>query len=71
MRSRWKRRLGAIGSPLIEPPTYRALFLLIVIGVLLISVLPEAALVLPTLDAVGLDIVTILLRSSCATISLL
>lgn len=59
MRSRWKRRLGAISSPLIEPATYRALFILIVIGVLLISVLPEAALVLPTVDAVGLDIVTI------------
>ena len=56
---RWKRRFGAIGSPLIKPPTYRVLFLLVVIGVLLISVLPEAAFVLPALDAVGLDIVTI------------
>jgi hypothetical protein len=56
---RCKRRFGAIGSPLIEPPTYRVLFLLVVIGVLLISVLPEAAFVLPALDAVGLDIVTI------------
>jgi hypothetical protein len=56
---RWKRRFGAIGSPLIEPRAYRALFLLVVIGVLLISVLPEAAFVLPALDAVGLDIVTI------------
>jgi hypothetical protein len=56
---RWKRRFGAIGSPLIAPPAYRVLFLLVVIGVLLISVLPEAAFVLPALDAVGLDIVTI------------
>jgi hypothetical protein len=30
---RWKRRFGAIGSPLIERPAYRALFLLVVIGV--------------------------------------
>jgi hypothetical protein len=57
---RWKHRFGAIGSPLIEPPPYRVLFLLVVLGVLLISVLPEAAFVLPALDAVGLDIVTIL-----------
>jgi hypothetical protein len=56
---RWKRRFGAIGSPLIEPPAYRVLFLLVIIGILLISVLPEAAFVLPALDAVGLDIVTI------------
>ena len=56
---RWKRRFGAIGSPLIKPPTYRVLFLLVVIGVMFISVLPEAAFVLPALDAVGLDIVTI------------
>lgn len=56
---RWKRRFGAIGSPLIAPPAYRVLFLLVVIGVLLIAVLPEAAIVLPALDAVGLDIVTI------------
>jgi hypothetical protein len=55
-----KHRFGAIRSPLIEPPTYRILFLLVVVGVLLISVLPEAAFVLPALDAVGLDIVTIL-----------
>ena len=55
-----KHRFGAIRSPLIEPPTYRILFLLVAVGVLLISVLPEAAFVLPALDAVGLDIVTIL-----------
>jgi hypothetical protein len=36
------------------------LFLLVVVGVLLISTLPEAAFVLPALDAVGLDIATIL-----------
>lgn len=56
---RWKQRLRAIGSPLLEAPTYRVLFLLVLIGVLLISVLPEAAFVLPALDTVGLDIVTI------------
>jgi hypothetical protein len=56
---RWKRRLRAFGSSLIEPPAYRVLFLLVVIGVLLIAVLPEAAFVLPALDSVGLDIVTI------------
>jgi len=33
---------------------------LVIIGILLISMLPEAAFVLPALDAVGLDIVTIL-----------
>jgi hypothetical protein len=58
--SRWRRRFGAVGSPLVKPPTYRVLFLLVLIGALLISVLPEAAFVLPALDAVGLDIVTIL-----------
>ena len=57
---RWKHRFAAIGSPLIEPPAYRVLFFLVLIGALLISVLPEAAFVLPALDAVGLDIVTIL-----------
>jgi hypothetical protein len=57
--NRWKRRFGAIGSPLIASPAYRTLFLLVVIGLLLIAVLPEAALVLPAVDAVGLDIVTI------------
>jgi hypothetical protein len=56
---RWKRRFQAFGSPLIEPPAYRVLFLLVVIGVLLIAVMPEAAFVLPALDSVGLDIVTI------------
>jgi len=53
------RRFEAIGSPLIKPPPYKVLFFLVVIGVLLISVLPEAAFVLPAIDAVGLDIVTI------------
>ena len=57
---RWKHRFRASGSSLIEPPAYRVLFLLVVIGVLVISTLPEAAFVLPALDAVGLDIVTIL-----------
>jgi hypothetical protein len=58
--SPWKRRFGTMGSPLLEAPGYRVLFLLVVIGVLLISVLPEAAFVIPALDAVGLDIATIL-----------
>jgi hypothetical protein len=57
---RWKQRLGAMSSPLITPPGYRVVFVLVVIGVLLISTVPEAAFILPTLDAVGLDIVTIL-----------
>jgi hypothetical protein len=50
----------ATRSPLIKAPAYRVLFLLVVVGVLLICMLPEAAFVLPVLDAVGLDIVTIL-----------
>jgi hypothetical protein len=36
------------------------MFVVVLIGILLISTLPEAAYVLPTLDAVGLDIVTFL-----------
>jgi hypothetical protein len=56
----WKRRFGAMGSPLIEQPGYRVLFLLVIGGVLLISVVPEAALMVSAVDAVGLDIVTIL-----------
>jgi len=56
---RWKRRFAAIGSPLMAPPAYRVLFFLVVIGLLLIAVLPEASFVLPAVDAVGLDIVTI------------
>ena len=50
----------ATRSPLIKAPAYRVLFLLVAGGVLLICMLPEAAFVLPVLDAVGLDIVTIL-----------
>jgi hypothetical protein len=50
----------ATRSPLIKAPAYRVLFLLVVGGVLLICMLPEAAFVLPVLDVVGLDIVTIL-----------
>ena len=50
----------ATRSPLIKAPAYRVLFLLVVVGVLLICTLPEAAFVLPAFDAVGLDIVTIL-----------
>jgi hypothetical protein len=56
---RWQRRFGAMRSPLIERPIYRVLFLLVVIGMLLIAMLPEAAFVFPAIDAVGLDIVTI------------
>lgn len=49
----------AIRSPPIRVPAYRALLLLVAVGILLICMVPEAALVLPALDAVGLDIVTI------------
>ena len=49
-----------IGSPAIKLPPYRVLFLLVVIGLVLISVLPEAIFIIPAIDAVGLDIVTIL-----------
>ncbi len=49
----------ATRSSLIQAPAYRVLFLLVVVGVLLICTLPEAAFVLPALDALGLDIVTI------------
>jgi hypothetical protein len=49
----------ATRSSLIKAPAYRVLFVLVVIGVLLICTLPEAAFVLPALDALGLDIVTI------------
>jgi hypothetical protein len=55
-----KSRLAAISSPLIRPPVYQAMFVVVLIGILLISTVPEAAMVLPTLDAVGLDIVTFL-----------
>ena len=53
-------RWMATRSPLMKAAAYRVLFLLVVVGVLLICMVPEAALVLPALDAVGLDIVTIL-----------
>jgi hypothetical protein len=56
---RWKHRFRAIRSSALEPRAYRVLFLQVVFGVVLISTLPEAAFVLPALDAVGLDIVTI------------
>ena len=55
-----KPRFAAISSPLIRSPPYRVLFVLVLVGILLIATLPEAAFVLPTLDAVGLDIVTFL-----------
>jgi hypothetical protein len=60
LANRWKHRFGAIRSPLIEQPAYRVLFLLVVIGALLVATQPEAAFVIPALDAVGLDVVTIL-----------
>ena len=50
----------AIRSPLIKAPAYRVLFLLVAAGLLLICMLPEGAFVLPVFDAIGLDIVTIL-----------
>jgi hypothetical protein len=50
----------ATRSSLIKAPIYRVLFVLVVGGLLLVCTLPEAALVLPALDSVGLDIVTIL-----------
>jgi hypothetical protein len=55
-----KQRLGIFGSPLLESRAYRALLVLVLIGILLVSMLPEAAFVLPALDAVGLEIVTFL-----------
>jgi hypothetical protein len=51
--------LRATRSPFINTPAYRVLLFLVAVGVLLICLVPEAALVLPALDAVGLDIVTI------------
>jgi len=57
---RRKSRFAAISSPLIKPPAYRAMFVVVLIGLLLISTLPEAAYMLPTLEAVGLDVVTFL-----------
>jgi hypothetical protein len=60
LSTRWKHRFGTFGSALIKAPAYRALLVLVLIGILLISTLPEAAFVLPVLDSVGLDIVTFL-----------
>ena len=72
---KWMNRFRAIRSPLLEPPAYRVLFVLVLFGALLIATLPEAAFVLPAIDAVGLDIVTILaaleLRHYLATVTLL
>jgi hypothetical protein len=74
-RMKWINRLRAISSPLLKPPAYRVLFVLVLVGALLIATLPEAAFVLPAIDAVGLDIVTILaaleLRQYLATVALL
>lgn len=49
----------ATRSSLIKAPIYRVLFIVVVVGVVLICTLPEAAFVLPALDSLGLDIVTI------------
>jgi hypothetical protein len=60
LSTRWKHRFGTFRSTLIKAPAHRALFVLVLIGILLICMVPEAAYVLPVLDAVGLDIVTFL-----------
>ena len=60
LSTRWKLRFGTFGSALIRGPAYRVLLVLVVIGILLICLVPEAAMVLPAIDAVGLDIVTFL-----------
>ena len=74
-RMKWLNRFRAISSPLLKQPAYRVLFVLVLVGALLIATLPEAAFVLPAIDAVGLDIVTILaaleLRHYLATVALL
>jgi hypothetical protein len=56
----WSRRFGVIRSPMMKPPAYKMLLILVIFGALLITVLPESAFVLPALDAVGLDITTVL-----------
>jgi len=56
----WRHRLGAIRSPIMNPAAYKVLLIFVVVGVLLIAVLPESVFVLPALDAIGLDIATIL-----------
>jgi hypothetical protein len=60
LAGRWIPRLRAIGSPLLQAPGYRLLFILIIAGTMLIAMVPEAAFVLPALDVIGLDLVTIL-----------
>ncbi|HEY6926432.1 MAG TPA: hypothetical protein VI653_23305 [Steroidobacteraceae bacterium] len=56
---RRKQRFRLLRSAALERPAYRMLLLLVLVGVVLISTLPEAAFVLPAIDAVGLDVVTI------------
>jgi hypothetical protein len=72
---KWMDRFRAVGSPLLERRGHRVLFVLVVVGALLVATLPEAAFVLPAIDAVGLDIVTVLaaleLRHYLATVGLL
>jgi hypothetical protein len=47
-------------SRTIEPPACRVLFILVLVGLVLTSMLPEARFIIPAIDVVGLDIVTIL-----------
>jgi hypothetical protein len=58
-RDRWRRRLDYFRSPLVKPVAYRVALLLVIVGIVLIATLPESALVLPALDAVGWDVVTL------------
>ncbi|MGH8254685.1 MAG: hypothetical protein ACRET0_00525 [Steroidobacteraceae bacterium] len=57
---RWKRLFRALRSPLIESPRFRALFLVVTVGILLVSLVPEAAVLIAAVDTLGLDIVTIM-----------
>jgi hypothetical protein len=56
---RWRRRFNYFRSPLLRPATHRILLILVVVGIVLIATVPESALILPALDAVGWDVVTL------------
>lgn len=43
-----------------KPPALRVLFLLVFVGALLISALPQAVFILPVLDVIGMDVVTVI-----------
>jgi len=58
-RARWQRRLDSYRSPLVKPLAYRVLLVLVVAGIVMICFVPESALILPALDAVGWDVVTL------------